>query len=68
MSFQQMFYGVIIPFKAWVQYYIAKYILEGKGQKPDAVEAIYWMKKSAENDYLKAQIELAWMYETGEGL
>lgn len=37
------------------QYWMAKYILEGKGHEPDPSQGFYWMKQSAENGYIKAQ-------------
>ncbi len=53
---------------AWAQYQLAtKYVLGSDGLTQDYGKAAKWYRKAAEQGIAKAQHNLAWMYEKGQG-
>ena len=47
--------------------YLANAYLQSKGVPLDYGEAMYWMRKAAENGYRQAQVNLGSMYRDGQG-
>lgn len=53
---------------ALAQYNVAKYYFSKSGPKPDYVAAMKWFRKSADQNYVYAQIKIGEMYRDGLGV
>lgn len=47
------------------QFFVSEAFQNGRGVDHDAKQALYWLKESAANGYVRAQLELANHYEEG---
>lgn len=53
---------------ARAQYFVGIIMLNGLADEPRPEEAVQWLKRAAEQDYVEAQVELARLYRTGAGV
>ena len=47
-------------------YGLGKCYYNGEGIEKDLEKALYWYQKAAENEYIKAQYDLALLYQEGK--